>query len=276
MHKNCRICKANHATLYWNKHKDGIKIYCCKCGKLYTLKEYSLLSNIPEKDLLSEISDEVFEENKDASIKEVILPPYLISLFNPASKEGRDYLNKRKINIYPDLLYDSKRNGIAQLLYKGDIVVGCQIRLIDVKENQPKMISLKGTKKSISFFGWNGDFSNLIDVDVIFVTEGAFDSLSIKSVFKTNKKIKAIATLGCKVSKTQIEMLKQMKERNIKIICAFDGDEAGIEGRELLIKEKAIDYYIDNEGLIDWNDMLVKYDENYVLNILRERCRYGV
>lgn len=273
MHKNCRICKANHATLYWHKHKNNIKVFCCKCGKLYSLNEYASLSNIPKETILSNLSDDEFKDSFDTIIQEIQLPKTLISLFDNSSKKGRDYLQKRKIEIYTDLLYDYKREGIAQLLYKEGIIIGCQIRLINPQEDQSKIISLKGTKKSLSFFGWNCDFINLKGIDVVFVTEGAFDSLSIKTIFKKNKNIKAIATLGCKTSKIQIEYLKKIKERGIKVICAFDGDEAGIEGRNLLIKEKAINYFIDNKGCEDWNDILIKKGEDFLLNFLKERCR---
>jgi len=274
MHKNCLVCKSAHQTLYWHLHvNDGkkvVRVYCCKCARLYTAKQYADAANISIDDIFSELTDEDFQD-KSKEITSVSLPSSFISLFDPRAKEGRDYLKKRGIEIFPDLMYDTYRNGIAQIIYRGETIVGSQIRLITPTQDQPKMMSIKGTQRSLALWGWNGNEFLLNKVKVIFLTEGVFDALSIKLAFKGDVTVKSFATLGCNVSKEQLELIKTIRDKGIKVICAFDSDEAGIKGRKFLLKNHAIDGYIDNENQEDWNSLLIQNQD--IQSILRKGFR---
>lgn len=271
-HRNCLVCKSDHQTLYWhlhiNKGQKVVRVYCCKCAKIFTAQQYADAANIPIESIFDELSNDDFQD-KPRNINSISLPSSFISILDPRAKEGREYLKKRGITIYPDLMYDLFRRGIAQILYRGDIIVGSQVRIIDPKDG-PKVMSLKGTQRSLALWGWNGNDYLLQGVKVVFLTEGVFDALSIRLSFKNNSTIRVISTLGCGTSKEQIELLQQIREKGIKLICAFDGDEAGVRGRNFLIKNKAIDGYIDHPILLekDWNKLLIESRD--IQTILRE------
>jgi hypothetical protein len=92
--------------------------------------------------------------------------------------------------------------------------------------------------------------------DVLYVTEGAIDALSLKQAG-----VEATCTNGSSPSHIQGRYLKEFKGR---IVVAYDNDEAGREGVERFERMRKrlcmpeISYVFPPAGYKDWNSLLVE------------------
>ena len=115
----------------------------------------------------------------------------------------------------------------------------------------PKYLNCKDLKSSQVLYPF--DYTSY---DPLYVTEGVFDCLSLQAVG-----LNATTTLSCFTSREQMVQLSQYQG---PIVCAFDSDDAGMEGRYKFLKlaqwigREDILTVIPPVGSKDWNEILVK------------------
>lgn len=118
-------------------------------------------------------------------------------------------------------------------------------------DQEPKYLNWKGYRASSILYPYEVD-----SLDQLFICEGVMDALSLKKIG-----LQATTTTSCQTSEEQIEQLKHYQG---DIVVAFDGDEAGVKGRNAfnkLRKQKRMGncYYVEPyDNCKDWNEMLVK------------------
>jgi DNA primase len=124
------------------------------------------------------------------------------------------------------------------------------------------VLTQPGTRLGLVFYNWNQS-PFVTDIKGVIVCEGAFNAISLQqSLDKLYGGVlknpwKAVATSGCGTTEHQIEKLLELKEAGVKIVCAFDSDDAGLKGLSKLNKAKAITHYaVTGDTDIDWNDVL--------------------
>lgn len=130
----------------------------------------------------------------------------------------RDIQQRYKIGIYHNICHD--RLGFPIFAINGRII---GITLRSLHSNQiPKWIHQpKGYKTSINLY--NIHTARTRDGTMI-VTEGPIDTLKLVASGISN----CVASLGCTLSKEQIELLKEVGTH--RVILAYDNDKAGGRG----------------------------------------------
>ena len=193
-------------------------------------------------------------------------PLKFIPLSDPRAEKGVKYVQKRGLNLDGDMYYDIEREGIVFPYYFEDHFCGAQIRFLETRINKSgdvqKIDTLPGTRLGMLFGLWNqGRF--VTDIKAVGVCEGYFNAISLQQAFNikyggvVNNPWKFICTSGCNVTKHHQEVLQELVAANIKVIGAFDADEAGREGLAKAVKHNCITHYsstLDDEQ--DWNDVL--------------------
>src|SRR5699024_9059369 len=136
-----------------------------------------------------------------------------------------------------------------------------QRRSVDKKQ----FINDEGGSKGNYLYGLHEIYKNIIHVNEVFVTESPIDALTLWKY-----KIPAIATMGTRVTKRQLDLMKQIPIR--KMILALDNDEAGHEGMKFiynqLINNKVM-YKIDFPSDInDINEMTESQIKHMNINLV--------
>ena len=267
--KHCLICRRPNRTLHWHRDLEtsDIWVYCVgKCQRGYSLKQYCSLGDILPEDLLK--GDFEFQEAKSNEIQAMQWPAKFIPLNDPRAAPGVKYIRGRGLSLDSDMYYDIDRDGIVFPYYFDKHFCGAQIRFIKDNFNKSgdlqKVDTVPGTRLGMLFGLWNQTkfFTN---VKAVGVCEGYFNALSLQQAFNTkyggvaNNPWKFISTSGCNVSLHHREVLKELKDNNIKIICAYDHDEAGLAGLNKMIKAECLTHFSTTQDTDkDWNDMLLK------------------
>jgi hypothetical protein len=192
-------------------------------------------------------------------------PSHFLPLSDPRAIKGVEYIRSRGLDPKGDMYYDTEREGIVFPYYFDSVFVGSQTRLIEPWERDGdtvKVLTLPGTRLGLVFYNWNQN-PFVTNIKGLIVCEGAFNALSIQqSLDKLYGGVlknpwKAVATSGCGTTEHQIDKLLELKDAGIKIVCAFDSDEAGLKGLSKLNKAKAITHYaVTGDTDMDWNDVL--------------------
>jgi hypothetical protein len=205
-------------------------------------------------------------ESKDNEVQKIDWPAWFVHLQDIRAKKGLDYVLSRGLEPKGAMFYDTDHNGIVFPYYYEDTFCGAQIRLIEPWKDSAggvtKVISLAGTKRSLLFYNWN-QTPLMQHVKSIVVTEGAFNAISLQQSVEPlfggilNCPFKFIAISGSALSDHHIELLKEYKDRGLKIIFATDNDEAGIKALKKASDSQCVTHYslIDKVG-DDWNDKL--------------------
>lgn len=265
--KKCLICKRPNDTLYWHKDPDSgdIWVYCKGvCQRGYSLRQYCHIGEVSLPEFLK--GDFDFKEATPNELQVMKWPVKFIPLSDPRAEKGVKYVQNRGLNLDGDMYYDMEREGIVFPYYFQDHFCGAQIRFLQTRINKDgddqKIDTLPGTRLGMLFGLWNqGRF--LTNVKAIGVCEGYFNAISLQQAFNlkyggvSNNPWKFICTSGCNVTKHHQEVLQELIGQNIKIIGAYDADEAGLEGIAKAVKYKCLTHYsttCDNE--LDWNDVL--------------------
>lgn len=114
----------------------------------------------------------------------------------------------------------------------------------------PKYLNCKSLKSSQILYPF--DYTSY---EPLYITEGVFDALSLRLCG-----FNATTTLSCYVSNEQMYQLKQYQG---PLVCAFDNDKAGIEGRNKFLrlcrrhKLAGMHCVSPKEPFKDWNELLV-------------------
>ena len=96
----------------------------------------------------------------------------------------------------------------------------------------------------------------------LYVTEGVFDCLSLQAVG-----LNATTTLSCFTSREQILQLRQYQG---PLVCAFDNDKAGTDGRKKFMDlahwacRGDLFSVVPTSPFKDWNEMLVKEGPDFL------------
>jgi DNA primase len=265
--KRCLICSRPRDTLYWHIDDDNgnIWVYCTgRCQRGYSLFEYVHLAGIELSEFLK--GDFEFNETKPNEVNKLDWPSNFIPLSDPRAKKGVEYIKSRGLNLRGDMYYDMERSAIVFPYYYGSVFVGAQTRLltswINEEGEETKILTMPGTRLGLVFYNWNQE-PFMTDVKGVVICEGAFNVLAIQqsldklygSTLKNPWKV--VATSGCGTTTHQLEKIKELKDAGIKIVVAFDSDEAGIKGLKKFINEDAATHYALVEDMSkDWNDML--------------------
>lgn len=267
--KRCLICKRHNNTLHWHSDTDtgNIWVWCNgKCQRGYGLREYCHMADVDLNEFLKMDFD--FTEAAPNEVSRLDWPNYYVPLSDPRAKVGVEYIKSRGLKPKGDMYYDIKGNSIVFPYYFGSTFVGAQMRLIDpwTKEdgNQVKILTMPGSRTGLLFYNWNQE-AFITEVKGVIVCEGAFNVLalqqSLDSVYGGVLKNpwKVVATSGCGTTTHQMDKLKELKDAGLKVVCAFDSDEPGLDGLRKLVDNEVITHYsLVEDTDLDWNDMLLK------------------
>ena len=268
--KRCLICAAGHNTLYGHVNSDGVKwIWCNKCNRSYDLEEYCAEVGI-DYPTDEEIAKIVEDDPEDSQLNRISWPKHFIPMWQEDAKPGIEYLKTRKIDPGDGMYYDVNSNGIVFPYYYESYCVGAQVRFIEpkLKNNKPwKITTVEGTKLGKLFYGWNqGDLPQ--NIKYMVVTEGAFNAIALQQTlnrhFKsvTKNPYRFIAASGANIGTHREDILRELISDGMKVILAADPDEAGFEMVERAAKNGCITHFSSvSEDNVDWNDLLIKYDE---------------
>lgn len=263
----CLICQPKNRTLYWHQNEDGkIWCYCNKCDRGYSLEQYCDIAGIDMTEFLT--GEFHMQEAKADEVQAMAWPSTFIPLSDPRAEKGVEYIKSRGLNIDGDMYYDLNEEGIVFPYYVENHFCGAQVRFLEERINEDgdkwKITTLPGTRLGLLFYGWNQG-KLLAQVKGILVTEGAFNALSIQQALNTlygglsRCPWRVIACSGSGVSEHQAETLKELKDRGLKVVCASDTDEAGIEMYKKLNKFQAITHYaFTGDTDKDWNNLLAE------------------
>lgn len=277
--KRCLICRPNHDTLYFHKESetDFLWIYCNKCGRGYTLNQYRRESDASPEEFKAQINGAEFINVAPNEVNKISFPRNFIGLYDPAAKKGKEYLVKRGlIDVNDEIYYDTKDEGIVfPYRFHGNFC-GAQIRFITPRQTPEgkewKITTIPGTRLGNLVYNW--DQSILPDhVERIIVTEGAFNTLSLRSALMAYGKIyvnpfRCIALSGSGLCSHHVELLKELISLGKKVILAPDNDEAGEKMLMKAIDKDCITHYsIPPNRNEDWNDILINNGQDILLKI---------
>ena len=125
-------------------------------------------------------------------------------------------------------------------------------------DEMPKYLNCKNLRSSQVLYPF--DYTSC---EPLYITEGVFDCLSLQAVG-----LNATTTLSCFTSR---EQAMQLKDYQGPLVCAFDSDKAGDEGR---LKFQDQMHYICKDEIYtisppkpykDWNEILVKEGGDYLM-----------
>lgn len=283
--QHCQICKRSNRTLHWHNDADNsnIWVYCVgKCQRGYGLRDYCHIAGIDLNEFLK--SDFNFTDATSNEVSKLDWPTSYISLSDPRATKGVEYIKSRGLELRGDIYFDMDKEAIVFPYYWNNYFVGAQTRLIEpwIKDDGDvvKMLTLPGSRTGLLFYNWNQE-AFITEVKGIVVCEGAFNTLALQQsldkmyggVLKNPWKV--VASSGCGTTSHQMDKLKELKEAGIKIVCAFDSDEPGLEGLKKLIKENAVTHYaLVDDTELDWNDILKREGHSglgrYFLNAIKK------
>lgn len=261
----CLICQPKNRTIYWHTSEDGkIWCYCNKCDRGYSLEQYCDIAGIDLEEFLQ--GDFHLQEAKPDEVQAMAWPSSFIPLSDPRAAKGIEYIKGRGLSIDGDMYFDLKDEGIVFPYYFDNYFCGAQVRFLKEKINEDgdvwKITTLPGTRLGLLFYGWN-QAKLLAQIKGVIVTEGAFNALSIQQALNTfyggvsRCPWRVIACSGSGVSEHQEKTLKDLKDKGIKIICASDYDEAGLEMYQKLKDFGSLTHYAFTEDSNkDWNDLI--------------------
>lgn len=267
---HCLICKdgRKNRCLHWHKDSEtgDIWVWCQgKCKRAYSLFDYCSTAGISLKALLS--ANLTFDEAAPMEVNAISWPRHFHALSDPASKSGVDYLKKRGLNFPGEMYYDSMHDGVVFPYYLNNTFVGAQIRFIEPRVTEDgdtwKITTLPGTRLGYLFWGWSQQpFST--NVKYVVVAEGAINAASLQQSLNAkygnllSNPYRCISTSGASISKFHCEKLRELIDSGLKVIAAFDNDDAGIKCLEKAINSGACTHYsvVDQDGK-DWNDLLI-------------------
>lgn len=98
------------------------------------------------------------------------------------------------------------------------------------KESPHDASLLKGTQKKSILYNYNLCYKDIFIQDKVFITEGVYDCIKMYKEGIHN----VVALLGCSLYEEQAAKIKYLTSN---ICIALDGDKAGIEGRNKIIKD---------------------------------------
>lgn len=268
-HKKCLICKDGRKNdcLYAHQDPDTGEIwFWCqgKCKRGYSLYEYCSQAGVSLKELLK--SNLQFQEAQPLEVNAIQWPRSFHALSDPISKPGLEYLQSRGLRSPGEMYYDSEREGIVFPYYFNNTFVGAQVRFIKPRKAEDgsdwKITTLPGTRLGYLFWGW-AQQPLAINVRYLIVAEGAINAASLQQALNAKygnllkNPYRCISTSGASVTKYHAEKLKELIDSGLKVIAAFDNDEAGIKAFEKTAKEGACTHYafVSEDGK-DWNDIL--------------------
>ena len=242
-------------------------IWCNKCDRGYSLKDYCRRAGISMTDFLS--GDFQFEESRPNEVNAIAWPVNFIPLSDPRAKKGVEYIKSRGLTLEGDMYYDVDSEGIVFPYYFGSHFCGAQVRFLEARKNEDgspwKITTLPGTRLGLLFGMWNQE-KFLTDIKAVVVCEGYFNALSLQQAFNgryggiSRNPFKFIAASGSGVSDHQAETLKDLKDRGFKVIGAFDTDEAGFKGIGKMKDRECLTHYaVTGQINRDWNELLREY-----------------
>lgn len=265
--KRCGICRRPRDTVHWHADEKKQNIWCwCngKCQRGYSLKDYVEQSGLNLEDFLN--GDFQFLETKPNEVNRIEWPSSFIPLSDPRAAAGVNYIKSRGLEPKGDMYYDMAKEAIVFPYYYGNVFVGAQTRLLTPWVNEDgdvtKILTVTGTRLGLVFYNWNQE-AFITKIKGVIVCEGAFNAIAIQqsldklygSVLKNPWKV--IASSGCGTTPHQIDKLRELKEADLKIVCAFDSDEAGLKGLAKMVREDvATHFMLTEDSDVDWNDLL--------------------
>lgn len=261
----CLICKPKNRTLYWHKDKETSEIWCfCnKCDRGYSLQQYCNVAGIDVVDFLK--GDFYLEEARPNEVQAMVWPSSFIPLSDPRAARGVEYIKNRGLTLDGDIYYDLEEEGIVFPYYYDNHYCGAQIRFLETKltaEGEPwKITTVPGTRIGLLFYGWNQS-KFLANVKGVIVTEGAFNAISINQAFASaygsiaTSPWRAIACSGSGATNHHQEVLRELVEKNYKVIIAPDFDEAGLKMHKKFLESKSATHYALTGEPKDWNDKM--------------------
>lgn len=266
--KKCLICKRHNDTLHWHTDAEtgNIWVWCNgKCQRGYSLHQYCYIAGADLNDFLKMDFD--FTEAAPNEVNRLDWPATCVPLSDPRAEKGVNYIKSRGLDLKGDMYYDTEQNSIVLPYYFGSTFVGAQTRLIEpwIRDgDEVKILTMPGTRHGLLFYNWNQE-AFLTEIKGVIVCEGAFNVLALQQSLDkmyggvTKNPWKVMSTSGCGTTSHQMDKLKELKEADIKIVCAFDSDAPGLEGLKKLNNNDVITHYalVDNTEL-DWNDKLLE------------------
>lgn len=261
----CLICKPKNRTLYFHKNEDGtIWMFCNKCDRGYSLRQYCHIAGIELTDFLE--GKFSFEEAQNNEVQSLAWPTSFVPLSDPRAAKGVEYIQSRGLNTNGDMYYDLEEEGIVFPYYFENHFCGAQIRFIEprIKEDGTpwKITTLPGTRLGLLFYGWN-QTRFMGNVKAVVVTEGAFNALSINQALNAayggvaHNPWRAISCSGSGATEHHKTAIKELKEQGIKTVIAPDTDDAGKKMfHKFTDADAATHFAFTRYTDKDWNDCI--------------------
>jgi len=281
--KRCLICKPKNDTLYYHvdKSNGAIWLWCNKCDRGYDLKDYCYKAGISLRDFLKQDFPE-FKETTANEVRKIEWPNTFLSLSDPRSTLGVEYIRSRGLTLEGDMYYDTYNNGIVFPYYFQNVFVGAQIRFIQeriTEDGDPwKITTLPGTRLGLIIYGYNQE-TVMPHIKGFIICEGAFNALALQQSLNllygnmVRCPWKVVACSGSGASTHQREVFGELKNRGYKIVVAADNDEAGLKMFEKYVQAEAVTHYAFTDTALDWNDELKRLGHIGLAKYLLERIK---
>lgn len=265
--KKCLICKdgKKNDCLHWHIGDDGGYWVWCqgKCQRAYTIWDYCKHAKISLPEFLK--GDFDIKESRPNEVTVMSWPQRFIPLSDPRSQPAIDYIKSRGLTLEGDMYYDIDRNGIVFPYYFDNHFCGAQTRFIVPREHPDgeiqKMDTLPGTRLGLLFYGWNQ--SRFVgNVKAVVVTEGSFNAIAINQALNlvyggiNNNPWRAISCSGAGATKHHQETLKELKDKEMRVVVAPDTDDAGMKMLKKFRESESATHYALTDRTEDWNDVL--------------------
>jgi len=265
--KKCLICNkgTKNDVLHWHSDPENgsLWVWCNKCQRGYSIYEYTARAGISLVSFLKQ--DFEVKEAPPNEVQKMEWPKSFIPLFDKRAEPAMAYFKSRGIELDDTMYYDTWRKGIVFPYFYDTVFCGAQIRLletwVDEDGQERKIDTLPGTRLGLLFYNWNQQRFNT-NIKGVIVTEGAFNTLAIQqSLYHIYGGLMrcpwlCVALSGSGASKHHLSVLKELKERDYRIVVAPDSDEAGIHMLRKFIQNDALTHYaMTNDKRIDWNDV---------------------
>jgi hypothetical protein len=277
--RRCLICQRPRDTLHWHSDPEKKNIWCwCngKCQRGYSLKDYVEQSGVSMEDFIN--GDFQFLETKPNEVNKIDWSSTFIPLSDPRAAAGVTYIKSRGLEAKGDMYFDMLKEAVVFPYYYGNTFVGAQTRLlkpwINEDGDETKILTVPGTRLGLVFYNWNQE-AFVTKTKGVIVCEGAFNAIAISQALDKlyggvlKNPWKTIATSGCGTTPHQVDKLRELKEAGIKVVCAFDSDEAGLKGLSKMIREDVITHFMLTEDTaIDWNDLLKQHGHDGFAKII--------
>ena len=232
---------------------------CFKSGETGNfIKLYALVENCSYREAYEKFVFEDFINGRDQGSRPKIDPidprkikSSLDESDNFEEIQSHPFLKKRMLEGFRFMLAKSGK-------YKGRLIIpfiNSRNKLFyfqgrALNGELPKYLNCKDLKSSQVLYPFEYD-----SYEPLYITEGVFDCLSLQAVG-----LNATTTLSCFTSREQMLQLAQYQG---PLVCAFDSDDAGMQGRAKFldlaqwIKRDDIRTVIPPTGFKDWNEMLI-------------------